>query len=57
MAQLPYDNDEQRVKALSDDLRVIKNSYIKRLMEDASDEEFLQLQQQQKNVENIIKSL
>ena len=57
MAQLPYENDEQRVKALSDDLKVIKNSYIKRLMEEASDEEFLQLQQQQKNVENIIKSL
>ncbi|MBQ9604152.1 MAG: DNA primase, partial [Firmicutes bacterium] len=58
MAQLPYDSDEQRRRALSDDLKVIKTNYIDRMMDEADDDEqILRLVQQKKNVENIIKSL
>ena len=58
MAQLPYDSDEQRKRALADDLKVIKLNYIDRMVEEtADDEEVLKLVQQKKNVENIIKSL
>lgn len=57
MAQLPYETDEQRLTALADDLKKIKENYIKKLMDEADDDQFLQLVQQQKNVDNIIKSL
>jgi len=57
MAQLPYETDEQRLTALADDLKRIKENYIKKLMDEADDDQFLQLVQQQKNVDNIIKSL
>lgn len=58
MAQLPYESDEQRKRALAGDLRVIKINYIDRMMdEETDDEQVLRLVQQKKNVENIIKSL
>lgn len=58
MAQLSYDSDEERRRALSDDLKVIKLNYIDKMMDEAeNDEEVQRLLQQKKNVENIIKSL
>ncbi|MBR6400926.1 MAG: DNA primase [Firmicutes bacterium] len=57
MTQLSCDTDEQRYRALADDLKIIKNSYIDKLMEEADDDQFLQLVQQKKNVDNIIKGL
>ena len=58
MAQLPYESDEQRRRALADDLRVIKYNYIDCIMDEIDDDEQVsRLVQQKKNVENIIKSL
>jgi replicative DNA helicase len=57
MAQLPYDTDEQRYRALADDLKMIKTDYIDQLLDKADDEQFMQLVRQKKNVDNIIKSL